>query len=257
VNIVPGVVAELESMKRYPRTLYYRGSLGLLDTPKISIVGSRRAGQYARNAVYELAKKLALSGITVVSGAATGIDRIAHEGAGVQRTVAVLPCGIDRHYPASNRDLIESIGDHGLLLSHFEPGFEAREWSFVERNEIVVALGSALVIAEAEPGSGSMRSAQYALAMGKPIYVLPHRLGESGGTRRLLSENKATMIEDIDRFVESLSRVSRQSREDTPFIAYCRSGPTYEEAVAAFPSEIFEAELKGVIEVRNGRVYPI
>lgn len=58
MNIVPGVVAELESMKRYPRTLYYRGSLGLLDTPKISIVGSRRAGQYARNAVYELAKNV-------------------------------------------------------------------------------------------------------------------------------------------------------------------------------------------------------
>ncbi|MEW5831314.1 MAG: DNA-processing protein DprA [Campylobacterota bacterium] len=257
MNTVPGVIAELESMKRYPRTLYYRGSLELLETPKISIVGSRRAGQYARSAVFELSRKLSQSGMTIISGAATGIDRVAHEGAGVNRTVAVLPCGIDRHYPSSNRDLIESIATQGLVLSHFEPGFEAREWSFVARNEIVVALGSALVIAEAEPDSGSMRSAEYALAMGKPIYVLPHRLGESGGTRRLLAQNKATAIEDIDRFVESLSRVSRQRIEDTPFIAYCRNGPTYEEAVTVYPAEIFEAELGGMIEVRNGRVYPV
>ena len=183
-----------------------------------------------------------------------GTDRIAHEGAGNSRTIAVLPCGIDLRYPAENRELIGSIEREGLILSPFDPGFSAREWSFVARNEIVVALGDVLVVAEADIGSGSMRSVEYALAMGKPIYVLPHRIRESDGTRRLLAEGKAEAIDDIDAFVADITRKGRQSVEDTPFIAFCRSNPTYEEAMAAFPSEVFEAELGGMIEVRNGRV---
>jgi DNA processing protein len=253
-QLLPYTLPELESMKRYPEKLYYRGRTELLKEPKISIVGSRRPNPYTRAIAFELSKKLSLSGTVIVSGAAMGTDRIAHEGAGNSRTIAVLPCGIDLRYPAENRELIGSIEREGLILSPFDPGFSAREWSFVARNEIVVALGDVLVVAEADIGSGSMRSVEYALAMGKPIYVLPHRIRESEGTRRLLAEGKAEAIDDIDAFVADITRKGRQSVEDTPFIAFCRSNPTYEEAMAAFPSEVFEAELGGMIEVRNGRV---
>ncbi|KFN38860.1 MAG: DNA polymerase III [Sulfuricurvum sp. MLSB] len=251
---VSTVIPELESMKRYPEQLYYRGSLQLLNRPKISIVGTRRPNPYTRSMTFELSKKLSMSGMTIISGAAMGVDRIAHEGSGAASTVAVLPCGIDIAYPAANAELIRSIETHGLSISPFEPGFAAREWSFVVRNEIVVALGSALIVAEADIGSGSMRSVEYALQMGKPIYVLPHRLRESMATHRLVAEGKATAIEDIDCFVAQVSRVSHQAITDTPFIAFCRKAPTYEEAMAKFPSEIFEAELSGAVEVRNGRV---
>lgn len=252
--IVKERITELDSMRRYPDTLYYRGNTTLLSQPKITIVGTRHPSPYTRAVTYELARKLSNGGAVIVSGAAIGVDKIAHEGAGSGRTIAVLPCGIDMAYPAINQRLIHDISEQGLCLSPFEPGFAAREWSFVARNEIVVALGSVLVVTEADIGSGSMRSVEYALAMGKPIYVLPHRLNESAATRMLVREGKAIAIDDVDEFVSIVRGKESPVAEESPFIAFCRSIPTYEEALSAFPAEIFEAELCGTIEVRNGRV---
>lgn len=253
-NIISFSISELSTMKRYPEKLYYRGDLSLLQRPKISIIGTRRPNQYSRAMTLELSKKLALSGMVVVSGAAMGIDALAHQGAGAENTIAILPCGVDIRYPVSNFELIKSIEANGLTLSQFECGFEARDWSFVVRNEIVVALGDVLIVMEADSGSGSMRSVEYALEMGKAIYVLPHRINESAATRQLVAEGKATAIDNIDRFVAEITQKGKNALEDSPLIAYCRSNPTYEDVLARYPHEIFEAELKGLIEVRNGRV---
>jgi len=247
-------VSELQSVKKYPDKLYYKGSLDLLTRPKISIVGTRRPNPYTRAVTHELSKKLSHAGMVIVSGAAAGVDALAHEGAGVANTIAVLPCGINNRYPARNALLIEEIEQNGLTLSQFEPDFTAREWSFVVRNEIVVALGEILIVAEADIGSGSMRSVEYALEMGKQIYVLPHRIRESEGTHRLLAEGKAIAIEEIDAFVADITKSAHNTINDTPFLAFCRTVPTYEEVIARFPSEIFVAELGGIIDVRNGRV---
>jgi DNA processing protein len=253
-NTVPHRISELESMQNYPKSLDYKGSLELLTRPKISIVGTRRPNPYTRSITYELAKKLSISGIVVVSGAAAGVDTIAHQGAGTENTIAVLPSGIEIRYPKANAELIASIEKNGLTLSQFEPTFEARTWSFVVRNEIVVALGECLIVAEADIGSGSMRSVQYALEMGKQIYVLPHRIRESEGTHQLLAQGKAAAIENIDDFVAYISKKTLNTILDTPFLAFCRTLPSYEEVMLKFPREIFEAELSGIVDVRNGRV---
>lgn len=253
-NTISFPIPELSMMKRYPEKLYYRGDLSLLKRPKISIIGTRRPNQYSRAMTLELSKKLGLSGMVIVSGVAMGIDALAHQGAGAENTIAILPCGIDVRYPVSNTELIKSIETNGLTVSQFECGFEAREWSFVVRNEIVVALGDALIVMEADSGSGSMRSVEYALEMGKTIYVLPHRINESAATRQLVAEGKATAIDNIDHFVAEITQKGKNALEDSPLIAYCRSNPTYEDVLARYPHEIFEAELKGLIEVRNGRV---
>ena len=253
-DTIPFHIDELEPMTQYPKSLFYRGSLELLARPKISIVGTRRPNPYTRALTYELANKLSGCGIVVVSGAAAGVDTIAHQGAGGENTIAVLPCGIDLRYPKANSELIQSIETKGLTLSQFELSFEARAWSFVVRNEIVVALGECLIVTEADINSGSMRSVDYALEMGKQIYVLPHRIRESEGTHHLLAQGKAIAIEDIDAFVANISKTARNAIEDTPFLAFCRTSPSYEEVMVKFPCEIFEAELSGKIDVRNGRV---
>ncbi|OYZ65007.1 MAG: DNA processing protein DprA [Sulfuricurvum sp. 24-42-5] len=254
LNTVPHRISDLESMQNYPKNLDYKGSLELLTRPKISIVGTRRPNPYTRSVTYELAKKLSVNGIVVVSGAAAGVDTIAHQGAGFENTIAVLPCGIELRYPKSNSELIKSIENKGLTLSQFEPSFEARAWSFVVRNEIVVALGECLIVTEADIGSGSMRSVDYALEMGKQIYVLPHRIRESEGTHRLLAQGKVKAIENIDDFVSHISNKTRNMITDTPFLAFCRTLPSYEEVMQKFPKEIFEAELSGIVDVKNGRV---
>ena len=123
------------------------------------------------------------------------------------------------------------------------------------RNELVVALGEVLVVAEAELESGSMRSIEFALKMGKEIFVFPHRVGESSATNELLKEGKAKAIYDIDVFVSRFGTVDSSKIETNPFIEFCQMNPTYEEALSKFPSKVFEAELNGDIEIRNGKIF--
>ena len=249
-------IKELSSMKKYPSTLSFSGNTQLLKKTKISIVGTRKPSKYSREFTQKLASKLSKHNICVVSGAAMGIDAIAHQGAGSSNTIAVLPCGIDIKYPSVNKNLIESIEKNGLLLSQFEDGFKSRPWSFVTRNELVVALGEVLVVCEAELDSGSMRSVEFALEMGKDIFVLPQRLGESSATNELLKSGRAKAIYDIDEFVSKFSNI--ESSSDVvldEFLEYCKTNPTYEESIKRYPDRIFEAELNGDIAIRNAKVY--
>ena len=187
-------------MASYPKNIYYKGNISLLKRPKVSIVGSRKPSPYTKQYTYTLAQALSKRGVCIVSGGAMGVDAIAHEGAGADNTIAVLASGIDIYYPAVNKGLLRSIEQNGMLISQFEPDFAATNWSFVLRNELVVALGEILIVTQAAVDSGSMRSVEYAQKMGKKIFVLPHRIGESEGTNRLLQEGKASIISDIESF---------------------------------------------------------
>lgn len=247
-------IPELSSMKNYPKDLFYDGDLSLLKKPKISIIGSRKPTQYSRFIIKRLSGALSNAGVCVVSGGAMGIDATAHEGAGSSNTIAVLPCGIDQRYPSINKNLLNEIQKNGLLLSQFEHGFRAAPWSFVVRNELVVALGDSLIVGEADIDGGSMRSVEFALKMKKEIYVLPQRLGESGGTNQLVKNSLAKVIYDIDEFVSMFSPSYAKNLKKDDFLDFCSTAPTYEEALLKFPNRVFEAELGGEIEIKNGRI---
>ena len=248
-------IKELDSMKSYPKELNYLGDLELLSRKKISIVGSRKPTKYSREMTQKLSLALSKSGVCIVSGGAMGIDAIAHTGATSSNTIAVLPCGVDIRYPAVNKNLLNDIQNSGLLLSQFKEGEKARPWSFVVRNELVVALGDVLVVCEAELDSGSMRSIEFALKMKKEIYVFPQRVGESNATNQLLRDSKAKAIYDIEEFVTRFSGKKIQERVTDSFLEYCMTNPTYEEALKKYPQRVFEAELNGEIEIRNAKVY--
>jgi len=247
-------VSELDLMKKYPSSLFYDGNLSLLKRPKVSIVGTRRPSNYTRQFTYALSKALAKRGVCVVSGAAMGVDTIAHEGAGSENTIAVVANGLDIRYPVINQSLIESIEQQGLMLSQFNDGFRATGWSFVVRNELVVALGDILIVTEADLNSGSMRSVEYALTMGKEIWVLPHRLDESLGTNKLLLEGQAQMIQDIETFASRFGQAVQSNIVKDDFFYFCQTSPTFDETVKKFGDKIYEAELEGSITIHNGIV---
>jgi DNA processing protein len=249
-------IAELASMKKYPQQIFYEGDLELLKRKKVSIVGSRKPSKYSRQQIQKLSSSLAKSGVCVVSGGAMGIDAVAHSAA-AKNTIAVLPCGVDIRYPAVNKNLLNNIAKDGLLLSQFDESFRATPWSFVVRNELVVALGEVLVVGEADLSSGTMRSVEFALDMKKDIYVLPQRLGESEATNKLLSEGKAKAIYDIDEFVSKFTpnkALHVENNSDDEFEQFCKTNPSYDELLARFSDRVFEAELSGEIDVVNGRV---
>ncbi len=248
-------ISELEAMKKYPQKLFFQGNLELLQRPKVSIVGTRRPSSYTRQFTQNLAKTLTSRGVCVVSGAAMGVDAIAHAGAGVSNTIAVVANSLDIRYPSINRALIQDIEQQGLMLSQFEATFKATPWSFVVRNELVVALGDVLIVTQADIGSGSMRSVEFALKMGKEIYVLPHRLDESRGTNQLLKEGLAKPIYDVDDFADRYGVVPQvEGIEKDDFFYFCQTSPTLDEAVAKFDSRVYEAELEGLIMIDNGLV---
>ncbi len=247
-------ISELQSMKKYPAELFYKGNLDLLKRPKVSMVGTRRPSAYTKQFTYALASALAKRGVCVVSGAAMGVDGIAHRGAGEGNTIAVVANGLDIRYPAIHKEIIKNIEDKGLVISQFKDGFRATSWSFVVRNELVVALGDILIVTEADLNSGSMRSVEYALKMGKQIYVLPHRLTDSLGTQKLLDEHKAIAITNIDTFVSTFGEAVESTMEKDDFFYFCQSLPTFDEAVNRFGDRVYEAEMDSLITIHNGTV---
>jgi len=252
-TVLPFHIDALNAMKKYPENIFYKGNSKLLEKRALSIVGSRQPNQYARHKTQELAAKLASAGICIVSGGAIGVDAIAHKAAGEENTIVVAATGLDKRYPAINAKLIESIETRGLVLSQFADGTPSTRYNFVLRNEVVVALGEALIVTYADKNSGTMRSVEFALDMGKKIYVLPYRIGESEGTNMLLAQGRAEAIYDLDAFVEKIapSPLCKIQAEDE-FLEYCAKNPSYEAALAKFAMRIFEAELQGEIVVKDG-----
>jgi len=247
-------VVELHDMKKYPKDLFFIGDTKLLAKRKVSIVGSRKPNQYARQYTHEIASKLARSGVCVVSGGAMGVDATAHKAAGASNTIMVAGTGLDKRYPAINKNIIAEIEKEGLVLSQFKEGTPSQRYNFPLRNELVVALGEVLVVMYAESDSGTMRSVEYAQKMGKDIYVLPHRMGESEGTNKLLQNNMAKAIYDVDLFVSLFGSIENTTIKE-PFLEYCKTAPSYDSAVEKFASKVFEHELLGDIEVKNGTIY--
>lgn len=247
-------IPELEKMKKYPETLYYIGNSKLLEKQKISIVGTRRPNSYTKEFTYKLASTLSSHDICIVSGAALGVDAIAHTASAKTNTIAVMANGLDTYYPSINKNLIKQIEEQGLVLSTYKKGEKAKKYTFVLRNELVVALGDILIITEADLNSGSLTSVDYALEMNKKIYVLPHRLNESLGTQKLIKEKKASIIYDIEEFISSFTK-NKIIKKDDLVLRYCETNPIYEDALNKFGDKIFEYELEGKILIQNGKVY--
>ena len=246
-------IDELSSMKKYPDELFYIGNTNLLNKKKISIVGTRRPNSYTKEFTYKLASKLSSANICIVSGAAMGVDAIAHQGANSNNTIAVVANGLDIRYPSVNKNLIIDIEKNGLILSAYKETEKARNYTFVLRNEIVVALGEILIVTQADINSGTLTSIEYALKMGKKVYTIPHRLNESLGTQNLLQKGLIEAIYDIDKFIEEFSGIKTINSNDE-VLDFCKNNPSYEEAMSKFPNKIFEYELEGKIKIENGKV---
>ncbi len=245
----------LEGTSLRGKSIYYKGSLELLEKRRVSIVGSRKPNAYAKSMTHQIAAKLAKAGVCVVSGGAIGVDALAHKAAGASNTIMVAATGLDVRYPATNKQLIMEIEQKGLILSQFAEGTPSRRYNFPLRNELTVALGEVLVVTYADLQSGSVRSIEYAKKQGKEIFVLPHRLGESEATNELLKNGEAKAIYDIDAFVGSFGEVEKEQPDE--FLEFCRAYPTYDEAVRRFGGQVFQYELEGKIDIKEGRVYPL
>lgn len=185
-----------------PAGLWARGAIRLPADRMIGIVGTRRATEYGRRMAHDLAFDLATAGWAIVSGLAAGIDAAAHRGALAAggTTIAVLGCGVDRVYPAANRGLYQAIGQGGLLLSEYPPEQAPRKFNFPERNRIIAALSSALVVVQAGERSGALITAGLALNLGREVLAVPGPADQSvsRGAHQLLRDGAAVAETALD-----------------------------------------------------------
>jgi DNA processing protein len=186
-----------------PLALCVRGTLVAADEVAVAVVGARRASEYGRRMAGELARGLAESGVTVVSGLAAGIDAAAHAGALAAggRTLAVLGTGVDRVYPPWHAELAAAIAGQGALVSEFPCGTPPLAFHFPRRNRLISGMALATVVVEAAARSGSLITARFALEQGREVCAVPGPADTAGhrGPHRLIREGArlVTSAEDV------------------------------------------------------------
>ena len=166
----------LKNITDPPLVLYYKGILPDFDNlPLIAVVGTRRATPYGLTTAKRMGYQIASCGGVVVSGIATGIDAMAMQGAlsAGRCVIAVLGCGVDVVYPASNRSLYADTERYGCLLSEFAPGTEPYKWNFPKRNRIISGLCCGVLVIEAPERSGALNTARHAAEQGRDVFVVP------------------------------------------------------------------------------------
>ncbi len=195
-----------------PAVLFSSGPIEPRDLISIAVVGSRFASPAGIIFTEKLSYDLALSGITVVSGLAVGIDSAAHRGAlkARGRTLAILGCGLDISYPSINADLGRGIALSGALLTEFPLGTPPLPGHFPLRNRIISGLSLGVVVVEAAEKSGSLITARFALEQGREVFAVPGiaRSKRSTGTHRLLKEG-ARLVEGVEDILEEIRPVIR------------------------------------------------
>jgi DNA processing protein len=174
------------------------GRLDELCRRSVAVVGSRSATTYGTGVAAELAAGLTRGGVTVVSGAAFGIDQAAHRGALAARgpTVAVLACGVDRAYPSAHRELLRYVADTGLLVSELAPGCAPTKLRFLARNRLIAALTLGTVVVEAALRSGALSTATWAAGCGRVVMGVPGPVTSacSEGVHELVRTRDAALV---------------------------------------------------------------
>ncbi len=213
-----GYPGALKGIKDPPLVLFALGDVSLLQTRCVAIVGTRRASPYGKWAAGEMGKRIALAGVTVVSGMAEGIDSAAHAGclrAG-GKTIAVFGTGVDVCFPKSNADLYREIREKGLLLSEYPFGQWGYASNFPERNRIIAGLSESCIVAEGAVKSGSLITAGLAAEQGRNVFALPGNINQPGsaGTNLLLSEGVPPIV-SMEDLLHTLGLAGLQARERT------------------------------------------
>ena len=214
----------LRTIPTPPKELYILSSTDvneLLQHPCLAVIGSRKVSAYGKAMTSGLAGELAKAGVVIISGLALGMDGIAHQAtidAG-GLTIAVLPTGFNRIYPATHHGLAQQIlSSGGALISEYPPDAGVtHKGVYIARNRIVSGLCDALLITEAATKSGTLHTAEFALEQGKDVLAVPGNITSptSAGTNNLIKAG-ATPVTDVSDVFHALGIEQGKTAHDAP-----------------------------------------
>ena len=191
-----------------PIALWLRGRPETLATAgsSIALVGARAATGYGEHVAMEASAGLVDRGYTIISGAAYGIDGMAHRAALASsgETIAFLAGGVDRFYPSGHDGLLTRIVETGAVVSELPCGSPPTKWRFLQRNRLIAAASLATVVLEAGWRSGSLNTAGHAAALGRPLGAVPGPVtsAASAGCHRLIRDFDAVCVTNADEMAE-------------------------------------------------------
>lgn len=198
-----------------PTLIYVRGRLELLNRQALAIVGSRNPTPQGTLNAERFASALSDAGLVIASGLALGIDAAAHRGAltSTGDTIALIGTGIDRIYPARNRELALEIGARGTIVSEFPIGTPVSSANFPRRNRLISGIARGVLVIEAAMESGSLITARLAGEQGREVFAIPGSIHspQSRGCHKLIKQGA--------KLVETAQDVLEELRWDTPSMA--------------------------------------
>lgn len=261
----------LKEIAGAPQALHVAGR-HLEPGPAVAIVGTRGASQYGLEVARWIARELASSGVTVVSGMARGIDAAAHRGAleAGGATVGVLGSGLDICYPLSNRSLYERLLTSGTLISEYDDGTPALRHNFPLRNRIIAGMSLGCVIVEAAAKGGALITARLSMEYSREVFAVPGPIHSpsSWGPHELVRDG-ARLVTSADEILEDLGMLRSPSRvhekpqldpDETRVVASLEALPSVLDLIAKrsrMPastaiSVLVRLELKGLVSRHPG-----
>jgi DNA processing protein len=213
----------LKQIKNPPFVLYTKGDMSIKNSKTIGIVGTRKITQYGREVTKLFTQDLVLSGCTIVSGLAMGVDAVAHkttlENGG--KTIAVLGCGVDCCSPSENQVLYDDIIENGgAILSEVPLGMSPTIGTFPARNRIVAGLSQGILVTEGAEDSGALITADFAFKSNRNVFAVPGPITSSlsKGPYKLIEKGAklVTKVEDILREFQISNVKFPISNKETP-----------------------------------------
>jgi DNA processing protein len=278
----PNYPALLKEIPSAPYLLYVKGTLtNFNDQPMIAIVGSRKFTSYGRQVAESIARDLAATGVTVVSGLAFGIDAFAHQGAlnGSGLTVAVLGNSLEDKMiaPRTNFMLSKNICRNGCLVSDYPPGTPSIPGNFPARNRLMAGMTLGTIVVEAEEKSGSLITANLALDFNREVFAVPGSVFSpaSRGTHQLIKSgaklvtSASDILEELDiekiKQVETVRRSIPQTPEEKKLFKFLSHEPAHIDTItknskletSVVSSTLAIMEMKGMVKNVGGQNYII
>lgn len=278
----PNYPAYLDHCFDAPLVLYVRGQVP--NTPMISIVGTRKNTVYAQDLLQYLMQGIATHrpDITIVSGLAYGVDKLAHQTALAHglKSVGVVAHGHYTLYPSSHRRLAETMmAQGGGIVTEYPYDTRALPQRFVQRNRIVAGLSHATLVIESAERGGSLITANIAFDYGRSLFAAPGRVFDpaSAGCNRLIERQKASIITSPEQILREINLLpdlpqqpmlpfAEEQPDQDPIIHELRTSGelTLEdlslrlgEDVPTISGRLFDLELDGLIRSLPGSRYCI
>lgn len=240
----PGYPSSLKECFDPPVILYIYGDVNLNQEKIISMVGTRRSTWYGTESCRKIIKELIEEGHSpvVVSGLAYGVDIAAHRAAleyGL-KTVAVLPNGLDRIYPAAHHEAAKRISRQGAIITEFPRETESLKINFIQRNRVIAALSKATIVIESREKGGALSTAELAQSYSRDVFALPGRISDtfSAGCNKLIFSNIASLYYSTKEFISYMGWISENKNVDNPQgDLFSTSSPVKEKILVALRSK--------------------